>query len=347
MLRLIKRLRFLKNKPILIPIILKNYLKLLLLGKPVLRSIELHTTSSCQCKCIKCSALNLYNHKRTPLTIDQISKLTNECYKLGAVNVGITGGEPLEDKRLFSIIKNIKPQQALINVSTTGLLLTKETALKLKKLGVDTVFISIDSPTPEEHDKERGVKGCFDKAVEAIENAKKAGLIITINTVFTHRLISSRKYIELNNLVKKHNASWNLIYPCITGGLIKSQQDLDENDDLIIKQLERENIWTRNDKSDNYVKYGCPAGVEKIFITVYGDVMPCACIPISFGNVLNEPIEMIWGKMQKIPEFNDRSKVCNASLNKDFIKKFLEPLKGFKQFPVPIEKHPAFNQNKS
>ncbi len=33
-------------------------------------------------------------------------------------------------------------------------------------------------------------------------------------------------------------------------------------------------------------KIGCPAGMEKIYITPYGDVIPCPFIHIGFGNIL-------------------------------------------------------------
>jgi MoaA/NifB/PqqE/SkfB family radical SAM enzyme len=279
------------------------------------------------------------------MTVEEISKVINDCYKLGAVNVGITGGEPLEDERLLDIIKGLNPKKALINLSTTGLLLTKEIAIKLKKLKVDTVFISIDSPDPEEHDKERGIKGCFDKSVQALKIARDAGMIVTVNTVFTHDLISSGKYKELMNIVKENKASWNLIYPCFTGGWIKKydHHDISEEDDKVIKEIEAGNKFARNDKSDNYVEYGCPAGVEKIFISQYGDVIPCACIPISFGNVLEEPIKNIWERMNKLPEFKERSKTCNVSLNKKFINKYLEPIKESDQHPVKLKEHPALS----
>src|SRR3989338_8811970 len=266
--RVIKRARLIKNKPILVPIILKNYFKLLIFREPVLRSIEFHITSSCQCKCTKCSAVNLNNPARKRLSVQQISDVTGDCYKLGAVNVGITGGEPLEDKRLFEVLRNIKPWRAVINISTTGLLLTEETARKLKRSKADAVFISIDSAAAEEHDKERGIKGCFDKAINALKIAKEAGLVVTVNTVFTHELISSGRYKQLMCLVKRYNASWNLIYPCFTGGWIKdySFHGITSEDDKIIKQIEAQNMFARNDTSDNYLSYGCPAGVEKICI---------------------------------------------------------------------------------
>lgn len=347
MLRLIKRLRFIKNKPILIPIILKNYFKLLVLRQKALRSVELHMTSSCQCKCTKCSAANFNNPARKRLSVQDISRLVSDCYKLGAINIGITGGEPLEDSsRLFDILKVIKPWRAIVNVSTTGLLLTEEIACRLKRSRTDAVFISIDSASAEEHDKGMGISGCFDKSTRALKIAKEAGLIVTVNTVFTHELISSKRYKLLMDLVKRYNASWNLIYPCFTGGWIKdySFHGITSEDDKIIKQIEAENIFARNDKSDNYLEYGCPAGVEKICITQYGDVIPCACVPISFGNVLEEPIEEIWNRMSSFPEFGNRSDVCNVSLNKDFIKKYLEPIKELNQFPMPIDKHPAFGK---
>ena len=67
--RYIKRLRFLKNKPLLIPILIFNYTKIIVFKKNVLRSVELHVGDECQAKCAKCSALKIKNPNKKKLNI--------------------------------------------------------------------------------------------------------------------------------------------------------------------------------------------------------------------------------------------------------------------------------------
>ena len=55
---------------------------------------------------------------------------------------------------------------------------------------------------------------------------------------------------------------------------------------------------------------GCPAGIEKIYITAYGETMPCDLIHESYGSIREESIKSIWGKMRKDPRFAQKTKFC-------------------------------------
>jgi len=337
--RYAKRLRFLKNKPLLIPILIFNYIKIIIFKKKVLRSVELHIGDECQAKCEKCSALKIKNPNKKKITVNQIKDIISQCYNEGAINVGITGGEPLLNKDLFKILKVISTKRAIINLVTNGILLTKQNCIKLKQHGVDSIFVSIDTPVPEEHDANRKLPGSFNRAIQGVKNAKNAGLVTNVNTVFTPDLFNDGKLMKLKNLVLNElGVMWGIVYPALTGGWFKRYDlMLNKKQTKILEDLEKlDNV--RNDRSDNYLEYGCPAGTEKIFISIYGDITPCACIPLSFGNVTEKPFKDIWEKMIQFPAFKKRSPLCNSAQNIDFIKKYIEPASKYKSTPVDIEK---------
>jgi len=341
----IKRLKFLRNKPLLIKIIISNYIKIIFLRKKILRSVELHITNDCQCRCKKCLASKYKQKGKKELTIAQIRKIIAESYKLGAVNIGITGGEPLLNTKLYKILDAINTKRAIVNVTTNGILLTKENALKLKRHGVDSVFISIDTPVMNEHDADTGVKGSFKKAIDAIKNAKDAGLVVVINTVVSRDIFLNGKIWKLKKIVDENKVMWGIVYPCMAGRWSKSHKNIltSEHADILEKIKTLNNV--RNDRSDNYLKYGCPAGTEKIFISIYGDVTPCSCIPLSFGNVKNNPLKDIYERMCNFPPFKKRSLVCNASENREFIEKYLKPIANHNINPINIEGLTNFPQN--
>ena len=46
---------------------------------------------------------------------------------------------------------------------------------------------------------------------------------------------------------------------------------------------------------------GCPAGIERIYITPYGDVYTCPHVPKSYGNVREEPLKDIYKRICDSP----------------------------------------------
>ena len=84
---------------------------------------------------------------------------------------------------------------------------------------------------------------------------------------------------------------------------------------------------------------GCPAGVEKVYITPYGDVIPCPFIHVSFGNVKDSSLLEIVDKMRNVQYFNKYQKICIAAEDPFFQKNVLSRLDTFNcPLPVPHKK---------
>ena len=172
MRKALKHLGYIKS-PRLGARIATGFVKGMLLKMPVLRSVELAINYECNAKCDMCYARDLLDIKKTNLSVGQIKSIWGQAHKLGAVHVNITGGEPLLEKDLVRIIKYFKPYKTIITINTNGVLLNEKKIDELEKARVDIIKISIDSPLPQEHDKSRGYKGCFESAVSALRYLKK------------------------------------------------------------------------------------------------------------------------------------------------------------------------------
>ena len=99
-----------------------------------------------------------------------------------------------------------------------------------------------------------------------------------------------------------------------------------ENPDAVLKTLEKAGaVLHRNRHLEELLKHpkarhhnlynfrgrqGCPAGIEKIYITAYGDVTPCDLIHEPFGNVLEEPLETIWKRFSQDRRFTQKTYEC-------------------------------------
>jgi MoaA/NifB/PqqE/SkfB family radical SAM enzyme len=100
---------------------------------------------------------------------------------------------------------------------------------------------------------------------------------------------------------------------------------------------------TRSDIIFNFRGFqGCPGGIERLYITAYGDVMMCPHVQISYGNVLEEPLEMIYKRMAQMPHLNSKSKVCKHAFNEEFYTDYLLPIERMKQMPIHYKKHPKW-----
>lgn len=141
-------------------------------------------TNTCNLKCKHCYANSENKKFSDELNTDEAKDLINDLAELKVPVLLISGGEPLTRNDIFPLIQHAKNQNIRCTISTNGTLIDKEMAKALKENGVSYVGISLDG-IGSRHDKFRGVRGSFDKAIEGIRNClaidQKVGLRFTIN----------------------------------------------------------------------------------------------------------------------------------------------------------------------
>jgi radical SAM protein with 4Fe4S-binding SPASM domain len=127
-------------------------------------------TSQCNLRCIMCSIWKTPPEKfRDELSTLEVENLIKQLSELGTYSITITGGEPLLRKDILDIIMAIKRRKMRVSIVTNGTLITESLAVSLVKCGLENITLSIDSPFPEIHDKLRGVKGTWEKAVQGMK----------------------------------------------------------------------------------------------------------------------------------------------------------------------------------
>ena len=85
------------------------------------------------------------------------------------------------------------------------------------------------------------------------------------------------------------------------------------------------------------VHKGCGAIKESIYISPYGDVLPCPFIHISIGNVLDEPLEKIRERGLGLKYFNHFHEKCLTSEDPEFINKYLSRTFGKENLPLSFD----------
>ena len=99
------------------------------------------------------------------LALDDYRKLLDEIAP-GRPIVSLFGGEPLLYPDILPLVREIKARDLTCTIITNGGRL-EQYSKELVEAGIDSVAVSIDGP-PEVHDRIRGQRGAFDKAVAGV-----------------------------------------------------------------------------------------------------------------------------------------------------------------------------------
>lgn len=149
------------------------------LGKKPTGSL-LEITSKCNFSCIYCYLG--YRTEEKDMSFNDIKKVIDILSKSNVRQVTLTGGEPLLHPNILNIVKYSSDKGLIVHLCTNGYLLSEDLAKKLAKNGLTQIQTDIIYTESSLHDELRGKKDSFEKAGEALINAKKAG-ITTVATI--------------------------------------------------------------------------------------------------------------------------------------------------------------------
>lgn len=322
MTSLLKHLRFFKH-PLLVYRTAKGLFYGAVLKKDVLRSVEFAVTYRCNFSCEKCYARGLSDSKKKEMTVAQIKEMWEQAYKLGAIHINLTGGEPMVREDIYDIVKVCKPKSTIVSLVTNASLLNEEKVEKLAKAGLNSLQISLDSADLEEHDSLRR-KGNYNQIMKTIEWCKKYGITVCLSTVIHRNNVPDM--IKLIHLCERLDVFLLFNMASIEGGWKDKRNVLLTEEQVELVDLMRKSYSiVRQDLSFNFRgKGGCPAGIEKLYITAYGDVVACVFMQEHWGNIFEEQLKTIWEKARKDPEFRRKNSRClryDPTADKHFCKK--------------------------
>lgn len=209
-------------------------------------------------------------------------------------NINITGGEPFLRRDLTDIIESI-----LINcrwpeivISTNGLATSSicAQAEKIFKINPDIgVAVSIDG-IGSSHDRIRGVKGGYDRALASIKHLKKLN-IKNLKVAFTLGDYNVSELKKVYRLAKNFNAEFSLAITHSSNNYFNKQNEMAKRDEMagVLDWLIKEELskWGYKNWGRAYFAYGARqfvktgkrilpdySGKLNIFIDPYGNVYP-------------------------------------------------------------------------
>ena len=302
-----------------------GYVKYLAGQRPRLRYVDVIMHYACNLKCEHCSCETLKDSSRKQLTPEDWGRVAKQAEKMGVITFGVQGGEPLVYKDLDKVLANLNTQRNFISIKTNGTIASPELFEKLKKAGVDSLTVGF-GPVPNEYEFDdynrmtRKLKDAFSISFETVKMISEAGLKPMMSVVVSKENIGSKVFQGIIDLAREHGAILNCALAVPVGSwALNYDIMLRAEDRKELNQIMQENPHVRTDFESNWMIDGCGALKEKVYISPYGDVLPCPFIHISFGNVLEEPLDVIWRRGCQQNTFAEYPPVCIAAEDEIFL----------------------------
>jgi MoaA/NifB/PqqE/SkfB family radical SAM enzyme len=265
---------------------------------------QIGVTNACPQRCAYC-----YNKGRDGQVMDTatIKEVIRELKARGVFWLGLTGGEPLLNKDLLSIVESAGDDCA-VKLFTTGSTLTPSLAAALKEAGLFSVSVSLDHWREDEHDAVRGIRGAFREALRAVDIfGQTDGLQVSVSAVLSKEMIvrdEVEEFLSFLTALGVHEAWLSEAKPSVQAFW---------SGELVITEEERRKLVALQDRANregritvNYLghfegreHFGCNAGHKMVYVDAFGEVSPCVFVPLTFGNVRERPIGEIIMAMRR------------------------------------------------
>lgn len=290
------------------------------------------TTNQCNLKCSHCyqDAGEKYSEE---LTTAEAKHMIDGIYNAGFKIMIFSGGEPLMRSDIFELVAYAAAKGLRPVFGTNGMLITEETAQKLKAAGAAAMGISLDSLTPAKHNAFRGDSQAFELTVQGMENCKKAGLPFQIHItlmdwnrsevcdmidfavkigamavqVFFLIPVGRGKYIEETSLeVMEYERTLQAIMKKSTQVPISVKPTCAPQ---FTRVAEQTGIETRFER-------GCLAGLTYCIVSPIGEIRPCAYMTEVAGNMHTDDFADVWQnsplfKTLRTEEYKGTCKDCD------------------------------------
>lgn len=243
-------------------------------------------------------------------------RVVDRFRQIGILSINIGGGEPFMRRDLLEVTAYAAAQGLRVSLSSNGSLIDADTARRAKAAGVRKIELSIDSADADTHDTFRRHPGAFAGVVAAAGHLREAGVPIDVSTVICRINVHDfERVITLARTLGARKISLQN-YKCSgLGDLNKERLDLQPHEwrafyvraleakaahtdievtlsDPILHALEEAGCAPEGE--DSPLVRGCACGTLTMAVKPNGDITPCAFIPLTIGNILDDGFGELW-----------------------------------------------------
>ena len=285
-------------------------------ARPILAVWEI--TLACDLACGHCGS-RAGRARPDELTTAEALDLVDQLAELGVVEVVLIGGESYLREDWCQLIARIAERGMQPLLTTGGRGMTVERARAAAAAGLVSASVSLDGLEPT-HDQQRGVRGSFAAALEAVRHLREAGVAVSANTQI-NKLSMPELPALLELLIERGVHSWQLQLTVAMGRAADHPEWLLQPYDLLELFPQIGQLAARCREADvllwpgNNVGYfgpyestlrgtlprghhtGCAAGVWGIGIEADGTIKGCPSMATATwgsGNVRDARLVDIW-----------------------------------------------------
>lgn len=279
------------------------------------------TTRACDLACRHCRAEAVPDADPRELTHEEGLALLDRLAGFGAPlpHIVFTGGDALKRGDLFELIAYARGLGLGVSVAPSATpLLTPDALRRIKAAGVDAISLSLDGATAEHHDAIRGIKGTYDRTLEAARIARDVELPFQVNTLVCAETVDDLPSIH-EQVVAMGAARWSLFFlvtvgrgevlqpisaeraeavlqwiagmtsrPGRPGGLVITTTEAPQLRRVVQQQREARAASGEAPAAGNRPAHhagGIRDGNGILFISHIGDICPSGFLEISAGNI--------------------------------------------------------------
>ncbi|MBS99688.1 MAG: pyrroloquinoline quinone biosynthesis protein PqqE [Oceanospirillaceae bacterium] len=288
-------------------------------GQPLWLLAEL--TYKCPLQCPYCSNPLDFAQSGEELSTDQWIDVFRQARKMGAAQLGFSGGEPLVRRDLEQLIAEARNLGYYTNLITSGIGLNADRIAAFREAGLDHIQVSFQAADEEVNNMLAGSKKAFAQKLAMAREVKAQGYPMVLNFVtHKHNIDRIDRIIEL---CVELEADYVELATCQYYGwayenreqLLPTQAQLERAERITneyrAKLAEQGNpiklIFVTPDYYEERPKK-CMNGWGEIFLTVTpdGTALPChsaRMLPIEFPNVKEQTLEQIWNESNGFNHF--------------------------------------------
>lgn len=270
--------------------------------------VLLELTHKCPLECSYCyNQLDFVNTKDA-MSKDDWFRVMDEVRELGAVQLGISGGEPLLNKDIVDIVQKANDLKFYTNLITSGVGAPKGIVKKLKDAGLKTVQLGIQSHDENTMTLITNNKNSYKEKIAFAKEVKDAGLQLIVNTCITRQNIHQvgeiiefaetlgANYLEIANIQYYGWALKNI------NALLPSKEQLDEAKAKVNEYRQKDDAMKVFLVVPDYFAdrpKACMNGWGTTFLTINPDgvALPCNTantLPLEFPNVKENSVKEVW-----------------------------------------------------
>jgi MoaA/NifB/PqqE/SkfB family radical SAM enzyme len=281
--------------------------------------VFLALTERCNLRCKNCTIWKgVHKKKESELSGEEIFSLLSQLSSMGTKIVALWGGEPLLNKHLREIIREIHRLGMAPYLVTNGLLLNEENVVQLLEADVGSLSVSLDHAFPEKHDEAKGVKGTFARACQGIALLRERGgkkINLGINMVVSKDNV--KEIFPMAELAISLKLNWLKFIPVHFGFpynqmafgdeiLMPNEEEIASIQDNLLaarSYLIKHGLYTNSRKflkgfggffKGTYHATDCYAGYLLCNVDSYGNVTQCSPDPRITGNIREQSFTAIW-----------------------------------------------------